>query len=68
MNREGDISMITIRDGIWLLALAVLCCGWYADHAVLGDRVRNFEHALRLEQSRFAWMFERLRAEEPEAE
>jgi hypothetical protein len=56
--------MVTIRDGIWLLALAVLCCGWYADHAVLGHRLRNFQCALRLEQSRFSWMYERLRAEE----
>jgi hypothetical protein len=55
--------MITVRDGIWLLALGVLCCGWYADHAVLGDRARNFERALRTEQSRCAWIFERLKAE-----
>jgi|1185.fasta_scaffold1391338_1 hypothetical protein len=55
--------MIAIRDGIWLIALAVLCCGWYADHAVLRDRARNFEQALRIERSKCAWIFERLKGE-----
>jgi len=60
--------MVTIRDAIWLVALAVLCCGWYADRAVLDDRARNFEKALRQEQSRTAWIFEQLKTREPEAE
>jgi hypothetical protein len=60
--------MVTIRDGIWLVALAVLCCGWYADHAVLDDRVRVFQQALRMEQSRSAWIYEQLKDGEPDAE
>jgi hypothetical protein len=55
--------MLTIRDAIWFIVLAVVGSLWYADRAVLADSLKRNREALVRERARADLMHDKLRME-----
>jgi hypothetical protein len=53
--------MLTIRDAVWLIVLAVVGSLWYADRQVLADSLKHSREALIRERARADLMHEKLR-------
>jgi len=53
--------MLTIRDGVWLLVVAVLGSLWYADRSLLADRLESVRTGIEIERSNNRLLSEKLR-------
>jgi len=55
--------MLTIRDAVWLILLAVVGSLWYADREVLADSRKLYREAMVRERARAELLHDRLRLE-----
>jgi hypothetical protein len=53
--------MLKIRDGVWLMVLAVLGTLWYADRSLLADRLQSVRTGIEIERSNNRLLSDKLR-------
>ena len=48
--------MLSLRDSLWLIALAIMGMGWWADHSAMSVQLRSHKAALAaIEEELQAW-------------
>ena len=48
--------MLSLRDSLWLIALAILSMGWWADHSSMATQLRSHKTALAANEEELqAW-------------